>query len=375
MSVTIRLRRDSSTNWTTINPILLLGEPGFETDTNKLKIGNGTDTWNNLPYVANDFLGNRYYAGPSVTVYKPNYGDVVDHIEDNLILTRGLWGPLYNTFSETEVNPYTSPSGAEWNVDGWDDFSDITERSYTTLNDVLNNWQIGEEITNAKLVMHDIQNDKYHKFDFSFWQPGNQENSLGGGFKYIRTPLWVDQPEITFEHTSHGSEVDEIDTGLVITRSNNKGIYNIFSETVFNPSISPSGTEWNSEGWGDLADLEGREYQTFYAASNGHLGNHVLDKEYVMHDTINDEYYKIYFTNWQADSNGGAVTYIRQKLNKYYKGEGITFSDGTSQKTAGVVSDTNLVPNSTRIVNMVSISQSDYDSLGTKDPSTLYVIQ
>jgi hypothetical protein len=137
MSVTIRLRRDSSTNWTTINPILLLGEPGFETDTNKLKIGNGTDTWNNLPYVANDFLGNRYYTGPSVTVYKPNYGDVVDHIEDNLILTRGLWGPLYNTFSETEVNPSTSPSGTEWNVDGWDDFSDITERTYTTLNDVL----------------------------------------------------------------------------------------------------------------------------------------------------------------------------------------------------------------------------------------------
>jgi len=324
--------------------------------------------------VIDDHLGNRYHAGLPVTVYKPNYGNVVDTIETNLKLTRGEWGQLYNTYSEESVNPNTSPSGTEWNTDGWDDLSDITERTYTTLNDVLGMWQIGEEITNAKLVMHDIQNDKYYKFDFSFWQPGNQENTLGGGFKYTRTLLWVDQPEVTFEHTTGGSEVDEIDTGIIITRSNNKGIYNSDSEEEFNPAVSPINTLWNSEGWGDLSNLQSREYRPFYAATNGHLGNHVLDKEYVMHDTINDEYYKIYFTNWQTNS-GGAFTYVRQKLNKYYKNDGITFSDGTSQKTAGVVSDTISVPNSVRIVNMVSISQADYDSLTTKDPSTLYVIQ
>lgn len=43
---------DTSTNWTTNNPILLAGELGFESDTNKFKIGNGTSSWNDLSYVS-----------------------------------------------------------------------------------------------------------------------------------------------------------------------------------------------------------------------------------------------------------------------------------------------------------------------------------
>lgn len=43
-------RNDTSNNWQTKNPILSLGEIGFETDTNKFKIGNGTVEYNTLPY-------------------------------------------------------------------------------------------------------------------------------------------------------------------------------------------------------------------------------------------------------------------------------------------------------------------------------------
>lgn len=46
----IIIRHDTSENWTTNNPILLLGEYGVEDDTHKVKRGNGTDTWNNLSY-------------------------------------------------------------------------------------------------------------------------------------------------------------------------------------------------------------------------------------------------------------------------------------------------------------------------------------
>ena len=51
MATTIRLRRDTSENWTANNPILALGEPGVETDTKKMKIGNGVNDWRNLSYV------------------------------------------------------------------------------------------------------------------------------------------------------------------------------------------------------------------------------------------------------------------------------------------------------------------------------------
>ena len=52
MSITMQQKRGTSTNWETNNPLLLAGEIGFETDTQKLKIGNGTDNWNDLPYVS-----------------------------------------------------------------------------------------------------------------------------------------------------------------------------------------------------------------------------------------------------------------------------------------------------------------------------------
>ena len=54
MAYRIVLRRDTSTNWTTNNPVLLLGEPGYETDTNSVKIGDGELKWNDLPYTIQD---------------------------------------------------------------------------------------------------------------------------------------------------------------------------------------------------------------------------------------------------------------------------------------------------------------------------------
>jgi hypothetical protein len=52
MSYQIQLRSDTSTNWTLANPILSAGEPGFETDTGILKIGDGTSTWSALQEIS-----------------------------------------------------------------------------------------------------------------------------------------------------------------------------------------------------------------------------------------------------------------------------------------------------------------------------------
>ena len=44
-------RKDTAANWTAANPILLSGELGYETDTKKFKIGNGSTNWNSLTYL------------------------------------------------------------------------------------------------------------------------------------------------------------------------------------------------------------------------------------------------------------------------------------------------------------------------------------
>ena len=51
IKTTFQLRRGSAENWNTQNPILRAGEPGFELDTGKLKIGNGTKPWDELDYI------------------------------------------------------------------------------------------------------------------------------------------------------------------------------------------------------------------------------------------------------------------------------------------------------------------------------------
>jgi hypothetical protein len=51
---TIKLRRDTAANWTSVNPVLHEGEMGLETDTNKLKIGDGYNTWSDRGYINTD---------------------------------------------------------------------------------------------------------------------------------------------------------------------------------------------------------------------------------------------------------------------------------------------------------------------------------
>ena len=50
----IQLRNDLAATWNSKNPVLLKGEMGVETDTRKIKIGDGKSTWNTLAYVGAD---------------------------------------------------------------------------------------------------------------------------------------------------------------------------------------------------------------------------------------------------------------------------------------------------------------------------------
>jgi hypothetical protein len=46
----IQVRRGTAAQWTSTNPTLAAGEWGYETDTGKVKIGNGSTAWTSLGY-------------------------------------------------------------------------------------------------------------------------------------------------------------------------------------------------------------------------------------------------------------------------------------------------------------------------------------
>ena len=48
----IRVRRGTAAQWTASNRVLALGELGLETDTHKLKGGDGVTAWSSLPYIS-----------------------------------------------------------------------------------------------------------------------------------------------------------------------------------------------------------------------------------------------------------------------------------------------------------------------------------
>lgn len=55
----IQSRRDTAANWLSVNPILALGEIGIEIDTHKMKTGDGSLTWNDLPYMTGPVDGSN----------------------------------------------------------------------------------------------------------------------------------------------------------------------------------------------------------------------------------------------------------------------------------------------------------------------------
>lgn len=52
-------KRGKAASWTEKNILLGPGEPGFEIDTGRLKVGDGVRTWNNLPYLTENEIKNE----------------------------------------------------------------------------------------------------------------------------------------------------------------------------------------------------------------------------------------------------------------------------------------------------------------------------
>jgi hypothetical protein len=97
----IRLRRAPSGEWFSANPILGLGEPGYETDSKRLKIGDGLSAWSGLDYMK---------VHPSSISYPTISFSVYDGVEPriNLNLSSGDYLNVVGS-GDTEVkfNPFS----------------------------------------------------------------------------------------------------------------------------------------------------------------------------------------------------------------------------------------------------------------------------
>ena len=63
----IQVRRGTAAQWTSTNPTLASGEWGFESDTGKAKIGNGSTVWTGLSYFGGTGTVSSITAGTGLT--------------------------------------------------------------------------------------------------------------------------------------------------------------------------------------------------------------------------------------------------------------------------------------------------------------------
>ncbi len=135
MAIQLKWRRDTAANWTSNNPILAQGEPGFETDTQDYKIGDGVTAWSSLSYrtlsgvvdtVAGLFTGQggdpSAPASGKLTTYSKQIGgrvmlkqlgpsNVATAIQPFLARNKvGYWNPQGNSATVPGVFGYTAPT-------------------------------------------------------------------------------------------------------------------------------------------------------------------------------------------------------------------------------------------------------------------------
>ena len=103
MADIIQLRRDTATNWTSANPVLAQGELGVETDTDKIKVGDGSTAWTSLGYLI-DTGGYALYADATA-----NFTGTLQNGGSNVVVDTDIGSTVqaYDANTTTSTNTQT----------------------------------------------------------------------------------------------------------------------------------------------------------------------------------------------------------------------------------------------------------------------------
>ena len=77
----LQFKRGSARAFAQVNPVLLYGEPAFEKDTCKMKVGNGTTRYNDLPYIGDHTKPRDGKSAYEIWLEEGHTGTVTDFLE------------------------------------------------------------------------------------------------------------------------------------------------------------------------------------------------------------------------------------------------------------------------------------------------------
>ena len=234
--IRIQVARDSAADWTTNNPTLHSGEFGYEEDTGKLKIGDGSTAWTSLGYLDSGIGGGGYTQEEIQDIVNAliidGTGITKTYNDASNTLTIALTGESYTTAEQTKLS--NIEDNAEVNKTVTEIISDIDTELGTTewkskltqeeVQDYMATALTGGSQTNISVTYNDANN----VFDF-FVSAGG-----GGG-------------NLTQE------EVEDIVDGLIV---NGTGISKVYDDVTGVLTIGLSGEVFTTSEKNKLLTVE-----------------------------------------------------------------------------------------------------------------------
>ena len=240
-------------------------------------------------HIGNDFSDNKLLAENG------------DNFEDNIIGNGFNNNTIYSQFYKNEIldNFQDNAIGDFSNLDNFEfyrnyirnNFSNNTIRQNFQNNQIGTNYQ-GNTINGSSqgnTILNGFNNNQIGS-DFSVNEIGNafNNNTVNDSFNQNTT-------KYGFYNNVISNQFNTNDIGVNF-RNNNPSNLDLF-------------------GWNDLSTVSTRTYDTFFNSLVSNIGNVILGKEFVMRVTSTSQYFKIKFTQWTQNANGGGFQYTREELD------------------------------------------------------------
>ena len=165
MATKIQLRRDTASDWTSTNPTMAAGEFGWESDTNRFKIGDGSTAWTSLGYASEGDTAGITFVGDDSTGTLVNQNETFK-VAGGTNITTAVSGDTL-TVTGPDLSSYITASSSDTltnkagNISQWTNDSGYTTNTGTVTassSDTFTNKTIDANGTGNSITNLDIDN-------------------------------------------------------------------------------------------------------------------------------------------------------------------------------------------------------------------------